>query len=113
MSFPVDALQQAAQRHIVTGETILHHQVEDDEYIAVTDRRIVRVKVGSILGERSESVPLGAITTMSTTVKKGKVGGIQLAVPGRTMGEIMLSGDDLSSVMRAIVSAMPRYEGAQ
>ena len=109
MSFPVDALQQAAERHIVSGETILHHQVEDDEYIAVTDRRIVQVKVGSILGERSESVPLGAITMMSTGVKKGKVSTIQFAVPGRTMGEVMLSGDDLTSVMRAIVSAMPRY----
>lgn len=108
-----DSLQQAAERHVIAEETILHHQAEGDEYLAVTDRRVLIVKVGSILGERSQSIPLGAITNMSTSVKDQRVHAIQFAVPGRSMGEITLSGEDLTPVMRAVVTAMPSYGGAR
>jgi hypothetical protein len=37
---------------------------------------------------------------------------LQIAVPGRSMGELGLSGEDLSRVMTALVLAMPSYGGA-
>ena len=105
----VTKLRDAVARQIPSGETILHQQEDGSEHIAVTDRRLVITKVGNWLGERSESVPLGAITGFSTHMKDGKVTTLQIAVPGRTMGELMLSGDDLSRVMTALVLAMPSY----
>ena len=105
------ALQNAVSRQIPHAETILHQQDDGKEHIAVTDRRLVITKVGKWLGERSESIPLGAISGLSTHVDEGRVILLQIAVPGRSMGEIALTGEDLSQVMAALVTALPRYGG--
>jgi hypothetical protein len=102
-------LREAVARQISSGETILHQQEDGGEHIAVTDRRLVITRVGNWLGERSESVPLGAISGFSTHMKDGKVATLQIAVPGRSMGELGLSGEDLSRVLAALVLAMPSY----
>lgn len=107
------ALQEAVDRQIAPGEVIVHQQDDGKEHIAVTDRRLVITKVGKWLGERSESIPLAAITGLSTHLNDGKVILLQIAVPGRSMGEIALGGDDLSQVMAALVTALPSYGGAR
>ena len=75
-------LQDAVARQIAPGEVILHQQDDGKEHIAVTDRRVVITKVGKWLGERSESIPLGAITGLSTHTDEGKVILLQIAVCG-------------------------------
>lgn len=113
MSDKADWLQQAAARHVLADENILHQQIEGDTYIGITDRRIVIVKVGSLMGERSQSIPLGAITEVSTTVKDGKVVLLQFAVPGRSFGEAYLSGENLTGAMHALIAALPSHGGGR
>lgn len=107
----VNALRDAVARQIPHGEIIFHQQDDGKEHLAVTDRRLVITRIGKWLGERSESIPLGAITGFSTHVDNGRVKLLQIAVPGRTMGEIALTGDDMSSVVSALVTALPSYGG--
>lgn len=100
-------LQDAVGRQLVSREAIRFQQVKAGEHLAVTDRRLIITRVGSWLGERSQSVVLSAITSLDTHVRDGKIILLQISVPGRTWGEISLSGDDLSPLYHAIIDSLP------
>lgn len=103
------ALKLLADRQIVPGEQVEFGGVFGKQHVTITDRRIIISASGSFLGERTESILLGAITGIATTMKNAKVALIQLAVPGRTWGELMLHGDDLGPIHEALIRCLPVY----
>lgn len=100
-------LKLLAERQIVPGEQVEFGAVFGKQHIMITDRRIVISAAGSFLGERTESIPLGAITGVATTMKDDKLALIQLAVPGRTWGELVINGEDLRPVHTALIRCLP------
>jgi len=106
------ALTAASQRQVVAGERVAFATHVGKQHITVTDRRLIILKIGPLTGETAESVPLGAITGVTTTVSEGRMVAMQLAVPGRSWGEIAISGEDLSPVHAALVRCLPAVGGA-
>ncbi|MCD2323378.1 hypothetical protein LQ953_05040 [Sphingomonas sp. IC-56] len=101
------ALREAGRRQLVAEEHVECELALDGEHLAVTDRRLIITRVGAILGERSESVALHAITSLAVTMKNQRVAMLQLSVPGRSWGELTLSGDDLGPIHDALIRRMP------
>ena len=97
----------AAQRQLIGEEHVELGLVLGDQHVAVTDRRLVITKVGSMLGERAESIPLAAISSIATTVDDGRIVAVQLSVPGRTWGELAITGEDLGPVHAALIRCLP------
>ena len=99
------ALREAAARQLVPGERVVADVSLGGEQVTVTDRRLVITKVGALLGERAESVMLGSISALATHTQDGRIIALQLAVPGRTWGELALAGEDLGPIYAAIVAS--------
>lgn len=100
-------LKLLSQRQIALGEQVEFSGIFQKQHIVVTDRRILISSAGSFPGERSESIPLGAITGIATTLKDGKIVMTTLAVPGRTWGELVLYDEDLRSIHDTLIRCLP------
>ncbi len=107
------ALREAAARQLVPGERVVADVSLGDQQVTVTDRRLIITKVGAILGERAESVMLGAISAMATHTQDGRIISLQLAVPGRTWGELALAGEDLGTIYTALIVNQPNQGSAR
>lgn len=103
------ALREAGRRQLVAEEHVECDLTLDGEHVTVTDRRLIITKVGAIMGERAESVALHAITSLAVTMKNQRVAMLQLSVPGRTWGELTLSGDDLGPIHDALIRRLPVF----
>ena len=107
------ALREAAARQLVPGERIVADVSLGDQQVTVTDRRLIITKVGAILGERAESVMLAAISALATHTQDGRIMALQIAVPGRTWGELALTGEDLGAIYAAIISSQANQGSAR
>lgn len=106
------ALRQAARRQLIPDEQVECEMSLEGEYLTVTARRLIITKIGAILGERSESVSLHAITSLAVTMKAGRIAMLQLSVPGRSWGELVLSGEDLGPIHTALIRRLPIFRSA-
>ena len=107
------ALREAAARQLVPGERVVADVSLGDQQVTVSDRRLIITKVGPILGERAESVMLGAISGLATHTQDGRIIALQIAVPGRTWGEIALAGEDLGAIYTAIIASQQSQGSAR
>ena len=105
------ALVAAGARQIASGEHVAHAEVIGKQHVAVTDRRIVITAMGMMTGETGTSFPLGTIAGLTSTVKEGRIVALNFAVPGRMMGEYVLSGGDLGRVHAALIRGLPTSGG--
>ena len=101
------ALRAAAAKHLIAGERVELGETVGSQYITVTDRRIVITRIGMLTGERSESIPLKAVTSIAATMREDRVILLELAVPGRTWGELTFSGEDLGRIYAALIRCLP------
>ena len=105
------ALRAASERQIVSGEQVEHSEVVGKKHVAITDRRLVITSIGWG-GETAESIPLASITSLATTLSEGKIIVLQLSVPGRSWGELVLSGHDLARIHTALIRCLPVQRSA-
>lgn len=93
-------------RQTAPGEQVAFGGAFGSTFLAVTDRRAVVSTLGMLGGEAVEWVPLGAIAAVSCTFAEGRLSMMTLAIAGRTWGDLVLSGDDLSPFNAALAHAM-------